>query len=277
LELDINIPRPGQIRFDDSALRADPVRGYLLDKLGLQLPITHNSYRPYPRLIGEGKSLRYKPEILLLPPVGLIALEGYWQCEKYFLRVQDAIRREVFSGVTFTQKTLDVASGIRKLKESCFLHVRRTDNIGGIDGVSSKRVHGLLDMNYYCRTADFIRDHVPGVHFFIFSDDPAWVCKTISWHDATIVDCNPMSGICDSQGRIRKNQTGREHEDLWLMSLCKHGILANSTFGWWGAWLNPREPTHDRIVVAPQQKGWFAQQDEWHDSTDIIPEHWVRL
>jgi hypothetical protein len=109
------------------------------------------------------------------------------------------------------------------------------------------------------------------VHFFVFSDDPAWTHANMTEGDMTVVGHNAMSATFDDQGVLTKHGRGRECEDLWLMSLCRHGIMANSTFSWWGAWLNRWQ--ENRVVVAPDP--WFATQDA--DSTDILPDRWLKI
>ena len=91
--------------------------------------------------------------------------------------------------------------------------------------------------------------------------------------DMTIVE-TPWSGIVRSDNEIEaRSGQGREHEDLWLMSLCRHGITANSTFSWWGAWLGDADPT-GRTIITP--KKWFTEK-AGVSSIDIIPSRWMRI
>src|SRR5208337_227365 len=120
---------------------------------------------------------------------------------------------------------------------------------------------------YHLRALDYIRSRADNARVFIFSDDPEWCKEQPQLQGHLVVDCNPMSGIRGEGGNVTKGLVGKEHEDLWLMSLCKHAIIANSSFSWWGAWLNPRQ---DRIVVCPQR--WFVSSEP--HSEDICPERW---
>src|SRR5208283_3713644 len=107
-------------------------------------------------------------EILNL--TGNVYVRGYWQCEKYFERVQQRIRSEVFQGMPLGEGTKRVAAQIAQSGASAFLHVRRSDSRtpGGM------AFHGLLGLDYYTAAADHIRERVPGVRFFVFSDEPDW-------------------------------------------------------------------------------------------------------
>jgi hypothetical protein len=97
---------------------------------------------------------------------------------------------------------------------------------------------------------------VSSLHFFVFSDDPAWVRENLRF-------AAPMT-------YVDHNGSGRGYEDLRLMSACRHHIIANSSFSWWGGWLG-RNP--EQIVIAPQK--WFNRTDI--DTSDLIPESWLRL
>jgi len=253
--------RGKQVVYNNSLLEPGRGRLYLLDKLGLNLPIRNFWIKP----VIEEKSLRYNSDIFMFDEV---ILNGFWQCEKYFLDVQDRIRGEVFQGMTPHLLTANVASKIYKAGEkSCFVHVRRTDNLR----TEAIRVHGLLDPQYFMAATSLMRQRVPGVHFFVFSDDKDYLRKLNQGDDVTIVDHTTMSGYTDENHEMHDREGGTEHEDLWLMSLCKHAIIANSTFSWWGSWLNPQQ--ENRIVIAPQP--WFATPTL--DSTDIIPDRWEKV
>jgi hypothetical protein len=99
---------------------------------------------------------------------------------------------------------------------------------------------------------NYIAERIENPHFFVFSDDQDWAHSLALPFVTTVVSHSP-------------------HEDLWLMSKCRHAVLANSSFSWWGAWLGPDK--NGGIVVAPKQ--WFAQGNE--DSADIVPERWTRI
>lgn len=211
------------------------------------------------------------PEDTLLFHPGLIrkydrdcTFVGYWQCEEYFKHIAGKLKQDL------TLKTLSLKSKkVQDEIEACnsvFLHVRRTDNLS----VRGMAFHGICSLDHQKRAIQYIADRVPDIRLFVFSDDIEW-CKANLPFEATFVDHNTTGVVADSEYYLRKTEDGTEHEDLWLMSQCKHGIIATSTFSWWGAWLNPNP---DKIVIAPDK--WFVG-DINKNSHDIIPSNWVKM
>lgn len=175
-------------------------------------------------------------------------LDGFWQSELYFKTYASAIR-EVFR---FKEETIarnkDMAQKMHAVR-SVSLHVRRGDYVSN---ALANKFHGLCTPSYYQEAVKFIQGTGP-VELFIFSDDIDW-CKQHSRFDVP----------------VHYMQTGDAFSDLYLMTQCKHHVIANSSFSWWGAWLNP---SHDKIVVAP--KNWF--QEASINTSDIVPKGWVKL
>ena len=169
-------------------------------------------------------------------------LAGYWQSEKYFMNALLDIRSD------FTFKNLplglnsEFAEQISELN-SVSLHVRRGDYA---NNPKTLLTHGLCSLDYYQSAIKYILEKVKEPTFFIFSDDIEWVKKHIEINSA----CHYIS----------HNYGSKSYNDMRLMSLCKHNIIANSTFSWWGAWLNAND---DKIVVAP--KLWFAKNIDTKD------------
>ena len=137
-----------------------------------------------------------------------------------------------------------------------FLTIRRTDYL-------NNDYHGVLPMAYYLKAAEIIAGRVPDPCFFVFSDDPDWVTEHFRLPYRTVV-----AGNFD---RTVKGHLGREDSELWLMRQCRHAIMANSSYSWWGAWLNPEQ---DRTVIAPKQ--WFLDAPGM-DTRDLIPDRWIRI
>jgi hypothetical protein len=180
-----------------------------------------------------------------------VYLEGFWQNEHYFAEVADKLREDIFVPTgCLTGKNVTLLDTIRGCV-SASVHVRRGDYISN---KIAHLHHGSCSVDYYTRAArELAGDH--GVeHFFVFSDDPEWAAANIPLpRPSTIVSHN----------------VGRDaHWDLFLMKHCRHHIIANSSFSWWGAWLNAHP---DKVVVAPSM--WFAGSGT--SSNDFIPSTWI--
>ena len=199
---------------------------------------------------GTEMQFDFDPKILDAP--NNILLDGYWQSEKYFADITDILRREFV--VKYQQDAQsEIFSDRIQSTESVSLHVRRADYV---QNALTNKIHGTCDQDYYDRAIRYIAERVNHPHFFIFSDEPEWVKDNLKiGFPMTVVDCNDAS---------------RNYEDLRLMSTCKHNIIANSSFSWWGAWLNPNP---DKLVITPEQ--WF--NDKKRNTKDLIPEQWVKM
>lgn len=179
-------------------------------------------------------------------------LTGYWQTEKYFLPIQDTIKKDF----TFKKplEGLNKAHAIEMAKSnSVSMHIRRGDYIHKPE---TRQFHGNCTPEYYAAALQSIKAKVGDVHLYIFSDDIAWVKSNMQF---------------DVPANYIENNTGEDsYIDMQLMSLCKHNIIANSSFSWWGAWLNNNP---GKIVVAPAR--WF--NDNSVNIKDVIPETWHKL
>lgn len=192
----------------------------------------------------------FDPRILDLPDG--VYLNGYWQSERYFSDMADLIREDL----TFSSVPEGRNAALAREIGSCqavSLHVRRGDYVSN---EIIHRIHGVCSLDYYERAIALITSRVNNPVFFIFSDDPDWVREHFKLPYPTQI--------------VGHNGPEHSYEDMRLMSLCHHHIIANSSFSWWGAWLNPSK---DKIVVAP--KRWFNTYDA--DTSDLCPDSWVRL
>lgn len=208
---------------------------------------------PKPALtyIREKKKFHFDPDILKLPDG--IYLEGSWQSEKYFVDIAGIIRREFT--VNMSPKGRDKKlSEEMKLCDSISLHIRRGDYV---TNPGTNRIHGTCDLDYYRCCVERLASKVKHPHFFIFSDDPGWVRDNLKLpYPITFVD---------------HNKADKNYEDLRLISKCKHHIIANSTFSWWGAWLGAHP---GKMVYAP--KHWVAATDVY-DAREIVPDKWNKI
>lgn len=181
-----------------------------------------------------------------------VYLEGYWQSAKYFQSIENIIRQDFKFKTQPQDKNLEFSKIITNTN-SISLHIRRGDYI---TNPVANSVHGLCSLDYYEKSIDYISQKVENPQFFIFSDDAQWAKENLNIPFlSTIIDWN-------------KNENS--YEDMRLMSLCKHNIIANSSFSWWGAWLNQNS---DKIVIAPEK--WFNTSSI--DAKDLVPENWIKL
>ncbi len=201
------------------------------------------------RKYADERQFNFEPWILTLKDP--VYLEGYWQSEKYFRDIEDIIRKDFTLRNPLSEQSKDFERQIGEV-EAVSLHVRRDEM------VSNKRIndwHGVCSVEYYNQAIQEIAKGVKDPHFFLFSDDPTWTKENIKV---------PFQSI------YMPYNTEHPEEDLYLMSKCKHHIIANSTFSWWGAWLNTNK---NKVVIAP--KKWFNTPKM--NTQDIIPETWIKI
>jgi hypothetical protein len=180
-------------------------------------------------------------------------LEGYWQSYKYFEDIEDIIKAEITLKNPLVAKNKEVAELISSTTNPVAIHVRRGDYV--LDPATNA-FHGVYSVQYYQEALEHLIKKIKNPHFFIFSDDPQWTQGNLKFsYPTTYVTHNtPENGF----------------EDLRLMSLCKHFIIANSSFSWWGAWLSSNP---DKQVIAPRK--WFAGSNK--DTSDLTPPNWLRI
>ena len=206
------------------------------------LPLSSRSY------IKE-RYFYYDPEITKI--FDNVYLEGHWPSEKYFLDIKEILFKELTLKYKMVAYRKDLKNQIRKT-ESVSIHIRRGDYVSN---PVVNQVHGTCSQEYYNKSVKMITDKIVDPHFYIFSDDPVWVKENFK------IPCTST---------IVKNDNQRDYEDLILMSNCKNHIIANSSFSWWGAWLNPRE---DKIVISPAK--WYHGAD--YDTRDLLPNSWITI
>lgn len=204
-----------------------------------------------PAVVRERRPFQYDPQLFADLPTD-VYLEGYWQNERYFQDISGTIRRELTLRALPEGKNAQLLAAI----EGCTavsLHVRRGDYVVNKAALA---FHGVCSPDYYRRAIETIAQHIVSPHFFVFSDDIAWVKENLA--------------IPQSVTFVAHNGPAAAHEDLRLLQACKHHIIANSTFSWWGAWLSEWP---DKLVIAPRR--WL--NDLRHDTSDLIPAGWLRL
>jgi len=178
-------------------------------------------------------------------------LYGYWQSEKYFKEYEKFIREDFHFRNSLNSQNAALKYEIDE-RTAVSIHIRRGDYVSD---VKTTQIMNVCGIKYYRDAIHMILSQVNSPHFYIFSDDMQWVRKNLSVpHPVTYVEHN--SG---------KNS----YIDMQLMGACKHHIIANSSFSWWGAWLNPNPK---KIVVAPSK--WFVNSN---NDVDVVPSTWVRI
>ncbi|HSW15808.1 MAG TPA: alpha-1,2-fucosyltransferase [Ramlibacter sp.] len=254
------VDRRAFAEYKTHAFGLDCFEAALVDPAPSQLPGAVNEtrlnrlLRPFMRApfkLYTERAFIFDPAVADLPDG--VYLDGYWQSEKYFSDCADLVRAD------FTVRHAPSAENQRWLQaigesNSVSLHIRRGDYV---TNAAAAAVHGACEPAYYQRAIEHVR-RASGAEptAFVFSDDPDWVAANLQ------LSCEMRL--------VRHNDATTNYEDLRLMSACRHHVIANSSFSWWGAWLDPRP---DAIVVAPQR--WFAAGTP--DARDLVPERWARL
>ncbi len=186
---------------------------------------------------------------LFIPAVNTFSfgyLKGYWQSAAYFESIEPCIRETyIFPPIT-EKKNIEISNKIQECI-SVSIHIRRGDYL-------EKNRDWALHIDYYKKAVILIRNKMPDAVFFVFSDDSGWA-------KANLPPCNCVY--------IDWNKGVDSFRDMQLMSYCRHNIIANSSFSWWGAWLNPNT---DKIVIAPDK--WFPEME---GTRDIVPSTWIKI
>lgn len=191
--------------------------------------------------------------ILTIPFFGITIIDGYFQSERYFLN----IKKDLLSDFEFP--LLDDHNNRIKMKildsvDAVSIHVRRGDYFKP----NVEKILGVLPLDYYQRAIEEIEKSIKKPTYYIFSDDPEY--------------CNQnFKKFLNDFILINSNSGADAWKDLCLMTLCKHHIIANSSFSWWGAWLGKV----DGITIAPAR--WFNDKTASMRMKDIVPDSWVRL
>jgi len=175
---------------------------------------------------------------------------GTWQSELYFKDASEQVRQAlVFRKELLSVMTKKIAEDM-KTEQCVSIHVRRGDYLSN---QYASGFAGVCIPDYYSRAIDLINSKMDSPCFYVFTDDKEWVNSNFQLKNAIYVVHN----------------SGKDSwQDMYLMSQCHHNIIANSSFSWWGAWLNSNP---DKIVIAPEK--WWSL----FEKDDVIPENWVRL
>lgn len=211
-------------------------RSTILSRINLTETINYNGYTRYIE-----KTFNYDE----IPSIdGNVILEGYFQSEKYFNKYEEQIKG-LFAPTQEMFDEIETKFGDVFNQDTCSIHVRRGDY------VKLSQHHPLCGNEYYDKA---IKEIPKGTKFLVFSDDTEWCRKNFKEDKFIIIDNN------------------NDIVDLYLMSKCKHNIIANSSFSWWAAWLNDN---NNKIVVSP--KTWFGPAKNNLNTKDVYCEKWIKL
>jgi len=227
-------------------------RSRLFSKLKISWLNRKTGYRfPLSKMVSQ-KGHGYDPEFMKLSNNSYLI--GYWQNVKYFAGSEEIVKQDFMFKNLPNQSNTALLSKIMNC-ESVAIHIRRGD-------FKNLPVLGTTDKEYYLRAINYLVKKLSKPVLFFFSDEMKWVKENFN----TISSANFIyySDINTS--------SGSEADDLRLMSNCKHNIIGNSTFGWWGAWLNSNP---DKIIIAPEKL--FADPAIDNQLQGMIPDNWVRL
>ncbi len=187
----------------------------------------------------------------ILNKTGNMYLDGFWQSPKYFNDIREVILKD-FSLKLPISASMQLWTNKIQETNSVSIHVRRGDY------VSNPRVQnefGTCSENYYKAAISHLKQNYEDLRFFVFSDDIEWVQRNLELPaNTTLVSDKVLTAP----------------EELTLMSKCSHNIIANSSFSWWGAWLNTNP---NKVAIAPTP--WFNMKD--HIYKDLIPNTWIAL
>ncbi|MDR3574704.1 MAG: alpha-1,2-fucosyltransferase [Anaerolineaceae bacterium] len=206
----------------------------------------------YPRWLGQiitYKGMSFYPKALQVS--NQTYLNGYWQSEEYFASISPVIRHEVQLKAPFS---LENNHWVEKASQpfAVSVHIRRADYVH--DTLVSS-LYSVCTPDYYRRAAAFLIQKIPQAFFVIFSDDLPWAHKNL--------DILSPACFVDAVG------SRKDEEELMMMSLCRHHIIANSSFSWWGAWLGEKKGSY---IIVPNQ--WFNKLPY---PEDLVPERWMKI
>ncbi len=194
------------------------------------------SLRWFLREPAGGPNAAFDERPLSFKVVRPVFLEGYWQDQRYFADICAELREELAFSTTHTAANEGLAVAMRAT-ESVAVHIRQLHGVpAGVDTPSSTTAS--LPAEYYRVAIARIRELIPRARIYLFSDSPSHAVLPIGEDDAV---------------RVVNEGEDAQYEDLWLMSQCRHFVLANSTFSWWGAWMGR---TAHSVIVSPVMSEW---------------------
>ncbi|MEJ0054748.1 MAG: alpha-1,2-fucosyltransferase [Bacteroidota bacterium] len=180
---------------------------------------------------------------------------GYFQSQKYFDHIREEIVNDFNINQSLSSRNLGYLETIKK-SESVSLHIRRGDYASN---QATQEKHGVLPSSYYMAAIKIVNNKIMNAEYFVFTDDVSWVKEN-------------LGAVLNQFTIVEGNSSENAWQDLFLMSQCRHAITANSSFSWWGAWLN-KNPA--KLVIAPE--AWCADPQLNAQMGDVVPENWIKI
>ncbi|ASU36804.1 alpha-1,2-fucosyltransferase [Mucilaginibacter xinganensis] len=200
------------------------------------------------------KAMSFNPDVFAVKQPAYV--EGFWQSELYFAPVSASIRKALTFRAPLNEESAKIAAGLAQQANTVSVHVRRGDYVSS---KTTNQLHGTCSVTYYQKAIALVKEQVADPVFFFFSDDSEWVQQH-------------LLPLTEKGVLVQHNLHNDSWQDMALMSKCKHHIIANSSFSWWGAWLNP---DIEKVVIAPED--WFNTKSEYFVASNIVPSNWLRL
>jgi hypothetical protein len=202
------------------------------------------------------KQFHFDPDVLALHAP--VFLDGWFASEKYFTDIRNVLLKEFTLVKPLSSWAKVHKKSIQGQSASVAVHIRRGDYVKNPE---TNSFHGVCSNEYYEKAAAQIIARYPQAHFYIFSDEIEWVRTHMKFP-------GPVTYVSEANDVT----PGRDAEEMFLISMCKHAIIANSTFSWWGAWLNTNP---HKMVIGP--KRWFDGAKKNVLTHDVLPSSWISL
>jgi hypothetical protein len=265
--IDQNRPLVLDVSWYGNYAKRDTPRDFILDKYNIQARIADDAElvkfnNPIRRFIRKiSLRLSAKKNNAFRPSEARSRreyFEGYWSNQGYFKNHAETIRNDLTLKNPLSPATISIVKQMDENRvrgiDNISVHIRRGDCVTNVHAASYQ---GTVDTSYYDESHRYFAEKIgpEKIAYFVFSDDIQWARENV------LIDMNTT---------YVSNPDIPDYEELHLMSLCSHHIIANSTFSWWGAWLDSKP---NKIVIAPKQ--WT--KDTSFDNSDVCPPEWIRI
>jgi len=177
-------------------------------------------------------------------------LQGYWQSPSYFQKINSQIRKDFVFTKSMNSTNVKISKLIKN-SNSVSVHIRRGDYL---TDASVKKTFPSMSEGYYKSGMKIIEKQIKTPTYFVFSDD-------MDWARSNILSSHKIYFVSHNRGKLA-------YEDMRLISLCKHNIISNSTFSWWGAFLSINK---NKIIIAPRK--WSGTEL----GRDLVLKDWIKI